>query len=67
MAPGIFAAEDVVAAAPIEALPTLLEGSTLAIGVVDGAVVINGESTVVTADVFASNGVIHVIDTVLLP
>ena len=67
VAPGIFLAEDVVAAAPIEALPTLLEGSTLAIDVVDGAVVINGEATVIQPDVLASNGVIHVIDTVLQP
>ena len=34
--------------------------------VVDGTVLING-SKVVTTDVMASNGVIHVIDTVLLP
>lgn len=67
VAPGVFFAEDVVAAAPIEALPTLLEGSTLSIEVVDGAVVINGESTVISTDVAASNGVIHVIDTVLQP
>ena len=67
VAPGVFLAEDVVAAAPIEALPTLLEGSTLSIEVVDGAVVINGESTVIQTDVIASNGVIHVIDTVLQP
>ena len=67
VAPGVFFAEDVVAAAPIEALPTLLEGSTLSIEVVDGAVVINGESTVIQTDVAASNGVIHVIDTVLQP
>jgi uncharacterized surface protein with fasciclin (FAS1) repeats len=67
VAPGVFLAADVVAAAPIDALPTLLDGSTLSVEVVDGAVVINGSSTVVQADVVASNGVIHVIDTVLLP
>lgn len=67
VAPGVFLAEDVVAAAPIPELPTLLEGSTLSIEVVDGSVVINGESTVVQTDVIASNGVIHVIDTVLQP
>jgi uncharacterized surface protein with fasciclin (FAS1) repeats len=33
----------------------------------DGGVTINGSSTVTTADVFATNGVIHVIDAVLLP
>ena len=32
-----------------------------------GAVVLNGESSVTTADVETSNGVIHVIDKVLMP
>jgi len=67
VAPGVFLAADVVAAAPIPELPTLLEGSTLSIEVVDGAVVINESATVITADVIASNGVIHIIDAVLLP
>ena len=44
-----------------------VNGAEIAISVVDGSVVINGESTVITADVAASNGIIHVIDTVLLP
>ena len=44
-----------------------VNGAEIAISVVDGSVVINGESTVTTADVAASNGIIHVIDTVLLP
>ena len=43
-----------------------LEGSTIAIDITNG-VVLNGSATVVTADVKASNGVIHVIDTVILP
>lgn len=70
---GVFDAATVVDAAPIDALPTLNADATLAISIVDGQVVINdgaqplGGSTVVTPDVFASNGVIHVIDTVLLP
>lgn len=38
----------------------------IAIKVVDGKVMIN-DATVAAADVAASNGVIHVIDTVLLP
>ncbi|MCK6578621.1 MAG: fasciclin domain-containing protein, partial [Anaerolineae bacterium] len=33
----------------------------------DGSIVINGSAKVVVADVRASNGVVHVIDTVLLP
>ncbi len=44
---------------------TTLQGGTLAIDTSNG-VKING-ATVTTADVMASNGVIHVIDTVLLP
>ncbi len=44
-----------------------VEGRKITIAVVDGKVVINGNSTVVTPDVAASNGVIHVIDAVLMP
>jgi uncharacterized surface protein with fasciclin (FAS1) repeats len=43
-----------------------LQGGTLALNVKDGALFVN-ESKVLAADVAASNGVIHVIDTVLLP
>lgn len=46
---------------------TTVEGRKITIAVVDGKVVINGTSTVVTPDVTASNGVIHVIDAVLMP
>jgi len=42
-----------------------VQGMELAIDATDGVRV--GEATVVTADVEASNGVIHVIDTVLIP
>jgi uncharacterized surface protein with fasciclin (FAS1) repeats len=45
-------------------VPTL-EGQNITVSTADG-VTVNG-ATVVTADVEASNGVIHVIDTVLLP
>jgi len=43
-----------------------VNGAEISINVVDGSVVIN-DATVTTADVMASNGIIHVIDTVLLP
>ncbi|QDU65618.1 fasciclin domain-containing protein [Engelhardtia mirabilis] len=43
-----------------------LGGQRLSINVADGAVHIGG-ATVITADVAASNGVIHVIDRVLVP
>jgi len=44
-----------------------VEGSPIAIGVKDGTVYLNDASKVVTVDVMASNGVIHVIDAVILP
>jgi transforming growth factor-beta-induced protein len=47
-------------------LDTVL-GSPLAITVEDGTVLLNGDVTVTEADIEASNGVIHVIDTVLVP
>jgi len=43
-----------------------LEGSNISV-VVDGGVVLNDSATVITPDVEASNGVIHVIDAVILP
>jgi uncharacterized surface protein with fasciclin (FAS1) repeats len=44
-----------------------VEGSPIAIAVKDGTVFLNDSARVVTADVLASNGVIHVIDAVILP
>jgi uncharacterized surface protein with fasciclin (FAS1) repeats len=41
-------------------------GPTVKLSVADGKVMVNG-ATVTTADVVASNGVIHIIDQVLLP
>ncbi|MFW5696855.1 MAG: fasciclin domain-containing protein, partial [Phototrophicaceae bacterium] len=68
---GIVLAEDVIAS---EELPTLLnaelisDGDVITIEVVDGAVVLNdGQATVTDVDIEASNGVIHVIDGVLVP
>ena len=46
---------------------TSLEGSKIMIKVVDGKVMLNDASEVTTTDVAASNGVIHVINTVLMP
>lgn len=48
------------------AKPTTLNGATLDITVNDGKVYVNG-AQVTAADIVASNGVIHVIDTVVLP
>ena len=46
---------------------TSVEGAPIAISVKDGKVYLNGSAQVVTPDVMASNGVIHVIDKVILP
>ncbi len=63
---GEFLAADVIDLAPVD-VPTLYEENTISIAVVDGSVVINDVATVVSPDVMAGNGVIHVIDAVLVP
>ncbi|GAB4514464.1 MAG: hypothetical protein OHK0046_16600 [Anaerolineae bacterium] len=50
-----------------QTLTTGLTGQELTISIVDGGVVINDSVNVIAADILASNGVIHVIDAVLLP
>ena len=47
--------------------PTTALGAKLSVDGSGGKVVVNGTSNVTTADVAASNGVIHVVDGVLLP
>jgi transforming growth factor-beta-induced protein len=49
-----------------QSVPTL-NGAEVAVSVVDGKVFLNEDTEVVATDVMASNGVIHVIDAVLLP
>lgn len=46
---------------------TSVQGAPIAIAVENGHVMLNHSATVTTADVRASNGVIHVIDRVILP
>jgi len=60
--PGSVMAADVVKLSGA----TTVNGADVAIAVVDGDVRIDN-ATVVKADIGASNGVIHVIDTVILP
>ncbi len=62
---GAFPAADVVGLDG-QSVETL-QGESIAISIVDGGVVLNGDVNVIQADVLASNGVIHVIDKVLLP
>jgi uncharacterized surface protein with fasciclin (FAS1) repeats len=45
---------------------TTLNGQELTVSIKDGKVMING-ATVIVADLAGSNGVVHVVDTVLLP
>ena len=60
--PGSVMAADVV---KLDSAKTV-QGQDVTIKVVDGGVMING-AKVVTADIECSNGVIHVIDSVILP
>ena len=46
---------------------TTVEGQDVSIKVMNGSVFLNGSSKVLKTDIAASNGVIHVIDTVLMP
>ena len=46
---------------------TTVQGSAIEIDVVGGKVKLNDKSTVIKADIPCTNGVIHVIDTVILP
>jgi uncharacterized surface protein with fasciclin (FAS1) repeats len=62
--PGRIVAADIVRANG--ATPRTVNGGSLDVEVRGGKVYVNG-AAVVTADVAASNGVIHVLDTVLLP
>jgi uncharacterized surface protein with fasciclin (FAS1) repeats len=60
--PGKVMAEDAMG---LESAETV-QGQEITITTLDGSVMIN-EATVIQADIEASNGVIHVIDAVLLP
>ena len=60
--PGEFRAADVIQLTEAGTA----QGGTVSIMVQDGTVMIN-DATVIATDIEASNGVIHVIDTVLIP
>jgi transforming growth factor-beta-induced protein len=63
VAEGSFKAADLIAAGKV----TTLEGSDITVTTEGGAVLLNGKAKVLEADRMASNAVIHVIDTVLVP
>lgn len=48
------------------ATATTMQGEDVVVSIADGAVKIN-DSTVVQADILGANGVIHFIDSVILP
>ncbi|MBC8162935.1 MAG: fasciclin domain-containing protein [Roseiflexaceae bacterium] len=60
---GEVPAADVVSATSL----TSLEGQDIAVTVSGSTVTLNGDTTVTATDIATSNGVIHVIDKVLLP
>lgn len=67
---GKLMAADVVAAIDAgggTATVDTVNGASITVELVDGDVVINGTATVVQTDLEAGNGVVHVIDAVLLP
>ena len=68
--PAQVMAEDVVAAVENgggEFTVQTVNGADIAVTVVDGVVTLNGVASVTAADLLAGNGVVHVIDAVLLP
>jgi len=46
---------------------TTLQGEDVAISIVDGQVILNDNAMVIITDLEASNGIVHVIDAVILP
>lgn len=56
-----------IAAAKKRASVKTVQGEKIALSIKGGKLVLNGNSRVIVADVKTSNGVIHAIDTVLVP
>ena len=56
-----------VAAAKQNAAVTTVEGEKIKLSLKSGKLYLNGNSRVIVADIAASNGVIHAINTVLVP
>jgi uncharacterized surface protein with fasciclin (FAS1) repeats len=56
-----------IAASKSHATVSTLEGEKISLSFVHGAIRLNGKATVVKPNVMASNGVIHVINRVLVP
>jgi len=68
--PGKLMAADVLAAVEAgygTATVETVNGATIEVTVEDGMVMLNGTATVAVTDLEADNGVVHVIDAVILP
>jgi uncharacterized surface protein with fasciclin (FAS1) repeats len=67
---GNLLAADVIAAVEAgggTAMVETVNGASITVEIVDGNVVIDGTATVIMTDLVAGNGVVHVIDAVILP
>lgn len=64
---GAVPASDAIALAKEKKSAKTVEGSTIKLSIEDGKLKLNGEATVIKADIKVSNGIIHVIDKVILP
>jgi len=64
---GEILAKDAVAAAKDGKSVKTVQGSEIKLSLEDGKVKLNGKATVTKTDIKVSNGVIHVIDAVILP
>ncbi len=60
---GLVSAEDV---AEVQSIPTL-QGAPLSVQITEEGVRLNGNVVILSGDIPASNGVVHLIDTVLVP
>jgi uncharacterized surface protein with fasciclin (FAS1) repeats len=61
--PGTFLSTDITGTVEVESL----QGQNLIVSAANGGVTVNSDATVQVADIGAANGVIHVIDAVLIP
>lgn len=64
--PGIYLQADLLALAG-QTIPTWMEGQEIQVSVEDGVVYLNRVAMVIEPDLLAENGIIHVIDTFLVP
>ncbi|MFP4323759.1 MAG: fasciclin domain-containing protein [Anaerolineales bacterium] len=60
---GRIAAEDLAA---LETIPTL-QGAPVSVQTTEDGLTLNGRAQILTADIQAANGIVHLIDTVLVP